>query len=153
MKSYYKSMFIIALIMIVFTSCKDETNPTEDQHEHFEAVGIVLYQNGQMVFRVNEGIIDKSIADSLRIPLGIATDFTIKFILEDGDEVIMPDDEDKELSWSIGDASILGITKYSDDRSKLTITGLKTGMLGIEIHILHNGHIDFRTPEIPVIVE
>lgn len=153
MKSYYKSLFISALIMIVFTSCKEETNPTEDQHEHFEAVGIVLYQNGQIVFRVNEGIIDKSVSDSLRIPLGIATDFTIKFILEDGDKVNLPDEEDKELSWSIGDASMLGIIKYSDDRTKLTFTGLKVGKLEIEIHILHNGHIDFRTPKIPVIVE
>lgn len=153
MITIYKSIFIFSLVSILLVSCKDETNPTEDQHDHFEPIGIILYNNGQIQFKVSEGVIDTTISSNLKLPAGTYTDFTITFISGDGDEVQMPDDPDKELSWSIADAAYLEVKKHADYSNKLTMKGLQAGGTELEIHILHNGHIDFRTPKIPVVIE
>ncbi len=153
MKFLHKSLITIALTTVLFISCKDESNPVEDQHEHFEPAGIMLIKGEDMVLKVFEGKVDSTVAPNLKIPAGTSVDFVIKFIMEDGDISDMPDDADKELSWYVGDASVLELAKYAGDRKKLTFKSLKAGLSELEIHLLHNGHVDFRTPKFTVIAE
>ncbi|MFP4370453.1 MAG: hypothetical protein ACOC2K_02420 [Bacteroidota bacterium] len=150
-KVKYSLLAFCLVFVFALTSC-DEDDPTEPQHEHFEAEGIVLYQDGAKFLEIFEAEFDENLNQSISVQAGSETDvFEIKFLDHDRDE-ILPEDDDKTFGYLISDESIAGLSQ-ADGGWKFKLEGISAGTTELELRIMHEGHPDFKTPKIPVVVE
>ncbi len=155
MKNILKSnslYFVIILSILTFTACS-ESDPVTPQEQHYEATGITLESNGNILVRVFEGKVDSTVAPELKLPMGETGPIQVNFLDNDGNIEVPPDDPQKSLGWIITDPDILDLNKSDSSDWEFTLTGKKAGATELEIQILHNGHTDFRTPKIPVVIK
>lgn len=145
------ALYIITFIAVFFVfSCNEKTNITSS-NDHTEAIGMVVYYNGTPYFRVKEAKIDSTIAKELALKLNQALDFEVKFIDEDGEEII-PQEKEKSFSWIIDDTTLVEMKLLPNEKWKFRAIGKKVGSTLIEFRLNHSDHPDFRTPKVPLIV-
>lgn len=153
----YSSIAVLLFsLSLLFVSCSDEDDPSEPQHEHFEAEGWIFEDAaGRDYIVIYEGKFDNSgIATEFIVPFDDMTDhFEIYFLDHDKDEINPPDDDDKKLGWVIGDESIVEVHRHDDEEWEFHLKGLKVGETDIEFQIVHNDHADVKTIKIPVKVQ
>lgn len=150
MKTMVSYMITFVAIFLVF-SCSEKTDITSPG-DHTEAVGMVVYYNGTPYFRIKEGRIDSTIAKEFALKLNQVLEFEVKFIDEDGEEVI-PREPEKSLSWIIDDTTMVEIKLLPNEKWKLQAIGKKIGSTFIEFRLNHGDHPDFKTPKVPLVVK
>jgi hypothetical protein len=145
------SSYIITVISIFFVSSCSEKSTIPDTGTHTEAIGIVIYHNGSQYFRIKAAKIDSTIAKEFALKLNQALEFEVKFIDEDGEEII-PQESDKNFSWIIDDTTLVVMKLLPGEKWKFQAVGKKVGSTLIEFRLNHGDHPDFKTPKVPLVV-
>lgn len=145
LKNRYSVFLAMVLAIFVIAGCKKSVEP---DHEHAEAEGLVLRMNGVDFVSVKEG----KVTGQITVKVGTETDhIDIHFLEPDGDR-FQPEGSEYELGWEFADASIAEVERHEGAKWEMHVHGKKTGTTTLELRILHAGHVDFRTPPIPVVV-
>jgi len=162
------TLILFSLFFAIFIISCSDYNPT--QEEHTEAAGVVISdEEGNIVLRVFNGFIDTNFNTSLyyeRLQLDSNTQihtYSMHFLDEDGEELEFHadhEDEDSAINFLIADTTIVGMSlieheeeEEEDHKIEFAVDVRNGGTTDFEIQILHNGHIDFRTPKITVKVD
>ncbi len=147
-----KMLFIYSFLLIIFfNSCK-EKNTLEDEHDHTEAIGLIIYHNGKPYFKVINAQIDTSIAKEFLVPLNEDRYFEVKFIDTEGHEEV-PSESSKNFSWVLDDNTFVDARLLPNEKFKFKMRGLKSGKTLIEFRLNHFDHPDFKTPKVPLVVK
>lgn len=146
MWAYFPLFFVLLLV-----SCK-EKNSLEDEHDHTEAVGLIIYYNGLPYFKVINAQIDTTISRDFLVPLNEDRYFEVKFIDAEGHEET-PSEDSKNFSWVVDDPSLINAQLISGEKYKFKMRGLSPGKTLIEFRLNHYDHPDFKTPKVPLVVK
>ena len=150
---YTAAFFTVVGIAILFIGCSEIDNPVAIQEAHFEAAGLVLYEESAPILRIHKGETTFG-PDTVAVPLGGMTlEWHILFLDEGGDELEPPRDPDKCLGWDIADSTVVRLLVHHPEEWAFQLEGLRAGITDIEIQILHESHPDFRTPRIHLHVQ
>ena len=125
-------------------------------NEHFEARGLVLSIDGTEIVRVDSG----RVTGRLDLRVGDTTQrFVPRFIDADGDLVVpnsTPDQNGRyeyEVVLTMGDSTIASVVRNGSLPIRgFRLRGAARGSTTLELRLLHEGHDDFRSPLIPVVV-
>lgn len=144
--------FIILLPAVFFLNgCKD-SDPVTPPEEHFEAIGIVLYQSGIQVLSILRG----QTSDTLFAQVdSLSSGYDVKFYDENENIINPPDDEDITFGWTIDNPSLVEVYQHPGEEGgyEFHLRGLAAGTTKIEFMLVHGGHADFRSGKITVAVE
>lgn len=161
MKKIYSLLMIIIPFLFLLSGCKKEENPVVPPTEHFEPEGWSLYTKARNeILVVWQGEIQQSwnststeiVRDTLTAFLSQVSGLTsVRFLDSDKNLLNPPEDPDYEFSWVITDTSYISIIKSGN--WGYNIQGKKAGITTLELQVLHLGHVDVRTPKIPVRVQ
>lgn len=150
---------VIFVLILIFSGCKEEENPVIPPSEHFEPVGWFLHDiNARPILIVWEGQIqqtwnDTLISDTLYgVTYGATPAIFVSFLDENKNVTEFPKDEDYTFDWAITDTSITSIMGHEPGWA-FHIAGKQAGVTTIELQVLHLGHVDVRTPKIPVRID
>lgn len=148
MKEFIRLSTIILFLFILVTGCDD--NPTEnEEHDHFEAVGLVITDSGNEIVRNENG----QVTGKITVKNGEETALLrIKFIDEHDGDLVTPTEDEYTLGYTIDDETVAEFEQHSEDgKWNFHIHGKKIGSTTIEIKILHEGHSDFVS--LPITIE
>jgi len=152
-------VFILLLLVITTTSCSDETDPVIPPTEHFEPEGWVIRDaTTKPILVVWQGVIQTTwnstaVPDTLYAPLNALSDhYTVKFLDINKNIINPPTDADHEFGWLITNTSMLEIIRDNPTDWAFHLKGLTNGTTKLELQVLHLGHVDVKTPKIPVII-
>jgi hypothetical protein len=156
---YSYIILVLFFIIITTTSCSDETDPVIPPSVHFEPEGwVVRDATTKPILVVWQGVIQTtwnstSISDTLYAPLNALSDhFTVKFLDINKNIINPPSDADHQFGWLITDPAKLSIVQDSPTDWAFHLKGLINGTTTLELQVLHVGHVDVKTPKIPVII-
>ncbi len=139
----------IILALAVLPACSED-DPVAPQEDHIEAIGLVLYRSDVPVLSILRGVTN----DTLRVATGVTgEDYDVRFYDKDED-IVEADDDHHTLGWEIGDASVIDVLQDAGKEGKFEfrLRGKKAGTTSVEFLILHEGHADFRSGKIPIVV-
>lgn len=148
---YFLNWLFIFLIIILINSC-EEDDPIKPQEDHFEAIGVVLYESGIEIARILRG----ETADTLIVEEGERTShIDVKFFDEDENIIDPPESEEQILDWEFEDPAIAGIWQHEGEEGgfEIHLEGLSAGETNVEFFIVHEAHADYRSGKIPVRIE
>ncbi|MCB2203956.1 hypothetical protein KQI65_04350 [bacterium] len=146
-----KAFLILALTSLPFLSACDEDDPVTPQEEHVEAVGIVLYQAGNPVAQVLRG----ESTDTLFATADNTSDMFEARFFDEHDDIFEADAEHHMLDWEIADTTVASVVQDSGSEGSFSfrLRGKTQGATSIEFFILHEGHADFRSGSLPLVVQ
>ncbi len=130
--------------LLVLSSCKD--NPVEEDDDHAEAEGLVLRSSGVDVVTVREG----RVTGEITVRVNTSTDHLTVYFLDHNGNRFQPTEADKDLRWVIADTTVAQIEREAGEKWDIHVHGKKVGQTNVELQLLHAGHVDFRTPPIPI---
>ncbi len=153
-------LFSVILISILLTGC-DDTDSVTPSEDHFEAAGYIIKNaNDSTVFKVLKGQVDNTISESFVLILAEDSQkYTIEFLDEDGKNIGIPEhdehedseeDEEHELNFEIED---INFAQFDITEWEINISPLKVGETTFRIQILHEGHPDFTSPYVPMVIK
>ncbi len=154
------SKFILKLIMSIlifglFFGGSCEEDPVTPQEEHFDAVGLVVYQSGLKIIDYYAPDYTPNVTainDTINIDQGLTPHYEVKFYDENKNEIDPPTESDKAFGMWVQDMSVVSIWWHPGDEGKFEfhLNGLKEGSTRVKFQVLHLGHPDFET--LPVVV-
>lgn len=150
MKEFIRLSTILLLFAILISSCSDDDNPVEhEEHDHFEAVGLVISSNGTEVVRNENG----EVTGKITVENGKETSqLVLQFIDEHDGDLGVPEGDEFSLDYTIADSTIASLLQKSTDGNwNFHIQGKKAGSTTIEIKIMHEDHPDFVS--LPITIE
>ncbi|KAA3606229.1 MAG: hypothetical protein DWQ06_01935 [Calditrichaeota bacterium] len=147
--------FLFAIFSISFIACSNDDN--DEKHDHADAEGLVLKIEEQTIVTYKEGVV----TGSLTISDTAETEVELAFLDDDGDEFVPHEDDGFTPEYVVSDTNIFvveaedGEHNHSSEETHLAfhIEGKQVGTATLTIKLLHNGHSDFTSKEIPVIVQ
>lgn len=145
-------IFSVLLFSALFLfGCKDD--PVTPQEDHFEAIGTIIYDaTGAQAVSILRG----ETSDTLFIENGVLSDhFDLKFYDDNENIVDSPTSENISLGHEIGDTEIAEWWQHEGEEGgfEFHLRGLKAGETTLELFIKHEGHNDYRSGKIPVVVK
>jgi len=145
------SLLFVLIFSFLTISCEDDT--VSSQEEHFEAIGTAIYDaTGALSVSILRGVT----SDTLFVTNGELSDhFDVKFYNEDEIIVDPPESEGIKLAFAVADESIVEFWQHEDEQGEFEfhLRGLNSGVTSIELFIEHEGHNDYRSGDIPVVVK
>ncbi|MCB0730677.1 MAG: hypothetical protein KDC88_06560 [Ignavibacteriae bacterium] len=145
-------ILILLIITISFFSCKDD-DPITPAEDHFEAIGTVIYDaTGALAVSILRGETN----DTLRITNGERSDhFDVKFYDDNENIVDPPNNEHTKLSYEIGDSTFASWWQHEGEEGgfEFHLDGKKVGKTTLQLFIVHENHNDYRSGEIPLVIE
>ncbi len=148
---YFKFIVIISFLIITVACSKD--NETINQADHFEAIGTAITDaSGAISVKILRGIT----TDTLVAPYGARSEaMFIKFYDNNENIIQPPKDADKYLGYEIGDPSLVKVYQHEGEEGgyEFHLDGLKEGKTTIQFFVMHNGHADYRSGLIPLVVK
>lgn len=147
-------LYLFATAVIILTACKSgDDNRLTAAEEHFEAIGTVVYNSSD---QITLSILRGSTEDTLFAYLGeLSEGYYLKFYDEEENIIDPPDDEHSLMSYEVDDNSIVEIVQDpgKEGEFEFKLRGISAGKTEIEFFIQHEGHNDYRSGKIPVIVK
>ncbi|MFA7290195.1 MAG: hypothetical protein WC055_15065 [Melioribacteraceae bacterium] len=150
-----KSILYISIILLSFIAlngCKGD-NPVSAQEDHFQPFGMAIYDaTGALNVKILRGVT----SDTLHAEVGKRSDhYSVQFYNSEDKLIPPPTSQNLKLDWKIGDASLVGVWQHPGEEGgyEFHLEGIKKGNTTIEFYIVHEGHNDYRTGLIPVIVK
>jgi hypothetical protein len=151
----YRLISVLALLIFV-SACSDD-NITQ-QEEHFEAVGMIIYDGQEKLldyFGPDYDLSDEFASDTIFIFTSKSDLLSTKFYDEDKNEMDPPEDEHTTLDADIDDVSIVELEWNEGEEGGFNfyLTGKLQGQTWIRFKILHEGHDDFKTLKNYIVVQ
>lgn len=148
---YSRATFALMLFSFLFlTACKDNPVGSDDHDDdHAEANGIELVRDGNVIYRVQEGVVscDASPCGIFLQPGQATSDLEVHFIDADGDEMHAEDlEEGFTMSFSVDSPGVALVEQTGD--WTIRVTGIVSGQSRLQINLEHNGHVDLTTPPV-----
>ncbi|MBI1932850.1 MAG: hypothetical protein HYS24_09975 [Ignavibacteriales bacterium] len=144
-------VFLFILLLISVYSCTDD--PISNQEDHFEAIGTIIYDaTGAEVVSILRGITN----DTLKVISGKLSDhYTVKFYIDNENIVDSPQNEHTRLNYEIGDSNLVTWWQHPGEEGgfEFHLNGKKKGITTVQLFIVHEDHNDYRSGEIPLLVE
>ena len=145
--------FSFVVCALLSSGCGDDDNPVKDDHdgEHAEAVGFVLRTSGVELVRYENG----EVGGNIEVGVGRETALlSLRFIDEEGDLFAPESDDGFSLDWEIADETIAEVEQHQEDGAwAFHLIGLVTGRASLIIKLNHEGHADFVSKAIEIVVE
>ncbi|QQS37623.1 MAG: hypothetical protein IPM56_06630 [Ignavibacteriales bacterium] len=158
-KYFIQFISLVLLSIVLFNGC-NESDPVIPPTEHFEPEGWLIRDATQKpILVVWQGVIQSSwnsqtVDTTFKAPLNALSDhLTVKFLDAQRNIFNPPSDADHQFGWTISDTSKLAIVQDSPGDWAFHLKGKQTGSTSIELQVLHAGHVDVRTPYIPVLID
>jgi len=148
MFKYIKILSVLSLSFLLFIIGCGDDNPVEPEETHFEAIGLYIISGGDTLVTYEAGVVSGEIT----VNQGDTTALlSVKFITEDGDIGIPPNDA-WSFDWEVTDISSAGVVGHDEEFAlyQFHVEGKKSGSTAIRIIINHNNHKDFESKEIPI---
>ncbi len=150
MKNKFLLSGFIYVALLFFNGCNDELDPLSPREDHFEAIGMLVYDaSGKQVAKILRGVT----ADTLKGISGVTSDhFKVKFYNEQEKVIDAPNDTQLKFNFVVDDKSIATIWQHPGEEGgfEFHIKGVKVGKTHVEFFIEHEGHNDFRTGKMPL---
>lgn len=151
-KYFTNAVFILLLSLTVLAiGCSNPAGDDDDHEEHLHAEGAVLKMSGAEIVRIEEGEVKSG---NIEVNSGEETALiTIYFLDENGDE--FQPEHDYELRWDQIDTAVAEIEQHEEDgKWSFHVVGVESGETSVRFRMWHTeeGHSDFDTPAIPIIV-
>ncbi len=131
----------------LFVSCDDDDNPASEHGEHLDAIGVALVMAGDTLVKA-EGT---TVSGELEVHEGETLGPLLVHFLSDEGEWFRPDaDAGSEYSLDV-DAN--GLVVHVDVNAadwSFTVEGEEEAETVLVIHILHEDHADYTSPELPL---
>ncbi|MCB0289999.1 MAG: hypothetical protein KDH97_07050 [Calditrichaeota bacterium] len=143
----FRFIFMIALmtIMLLAAGCSKDSTTGPDE-THFEAVGLMLRQNGVDIVTYENG----TVSGEIEVEEGLSTTLiSVRFIDEDGVEGV-PEGDEYSLSLNIEDDNIASIVQHAGEDWAFHVKGESHGHTDLTISILHGDHADFESAPIEI---
>lgn len=152
-------LFSFFLVSMFLVSC-DDSDTVKPSEEHFEAAGyIIKNESDSTVFKVLKGQVDKSVSESFALNLAEGSQkYTFEFLDEKGKNIGVPEEvdhiavesEEHGLFFELEDKSL---AQFDITEWMVNINPLKVGNTNFRIQILHEGHPDFTSPYVPMVIK
>lgn len=150
-KIYFKFLFILLISISAISCSKDED--TINQAEHFEAIGTAITDaSGAITVKILRGVT----SDTLYAPLNARSEAMFVKFYDNYENIIQPPaGKDKYLGYEIGDPTMVKVYQHEGEEGgyEFHLDGLKEGKTTIQFFVMHNGHADYRSGLIPVVVK
>ncbi len=148
-KQLLKLGFFMFAILALALSCSKDSTKTDDDEDHFEAVGLKIRQNGVDIVSYQNGQVNGEI----EAQEGLTTTLlSVRFIDGEGNEGV-PQGDEYSMLLTIQNGAIAGIVQHAGEDWSFHIQGKAAGHTTLTIAILHGDHADFESAPIPVHVE
>lgn len=141
------ALCFITLFTFSILGCSNPASSEEEHHD--EAIGAILKMNGQEIARSDES----GVTGQIEVNAGEETTLiSIFFLADDGDE-FQPDEPEFSLNWKDIDTSIADVEQHAEDgKWSFHIHGEAEGNTSVVFQLFHDGHSDFDTQPISVVV-
>ncbi|MBR9979182.1 MAG: hypothetical protein KFH87_13945 [Bacteroidetes bacterium] len=145
---------ILPLLLIAYLTACSEDDPISPKQDHVEAIGMALFQDGQMVASILRGVP----SDTLVVVEGALTeDYEVRFYDENEELFEIHDDnheheEESSFAWALEDPTVVAVLQDEGHEGtfEFRLQGLTSGGTHIEFFIMHGDHADFRSGKWPV---
>ena len=143
-------MTLLALLPLLLVSACAEDDPVTPQIDHVEAIGIVLFQGSDVVAAVLRG----ETSDTLFADEGVTGESTTVRFYDEDETIVEAHADEVTFSWEIADESVAEVLQDSgmEGTFEFRLRGKKAGTTTIEFFILHEGHADFRSGKLTLVV-
>jgi len=144
----FKYNFIALLILSLFWGCSDNPADSNDEENHFEAIGLYVFMSGDTIVTYQGG----NVTGEIEAEEGALTSLlNVKFITDEG-EVGIPEGDEFSFDWEIADTSIAQLVSHGTELEefKFHIQGKEEGETTIKIFINHHDHKDFESKAIDI---
>lgn len=152
MKNYITQIAIFTFFIIsltAFSSCTNSTSSEEEEHE--DAEGIRLKLNGAVVAEQLPG---QSLTGAFVLTPGEETDLITVYFLDDHGDEFQPDEDEFTLGYNFDDEGIVEFEQHDEDgKWSFHLHAEAEGTTNMQIMLMHVGHTDFTSEDIPVQVE
>lgn len=154
-----KSFLSLFLFIIFFAGSCDDSDPIAPQEEHFDAVGIRITQSGAVVldyFAPDYPAGTNTISDTVFLNQGINPKMEANFYDENKNIISPPTNIETSFGAQFTDNTIAEIWWHAGEEGAFEdfhLKGLKNGSTTFKFQVLHAGHADFQTLQIPVVVD
>tara|TARA_X000001036_G_C20691218_1_gene809465 strand:- start:1877 stop:2509 length:633 start_codon:yes stop_codon:yes gene_type:complete len=169
LKVNFKKVLVVIFLGLMASSC-DEESSTLAPEGHTDADGLVLESNGVEVYREFEGDI---VINNLTLNVGDTLELSVHFLDHDGDEIEHEEEEEEHddhdhdddhdedgdgLVFSGHDTSIVIIEVEEHEEEEegheegFHVIGVLAGSTNFRIQLMHEGHADYISQPINVIV-
>jgi hypothetical protein len=142
-------LYLVAISLLITACSDDDDDPLTPAEDHFEAIGMQFSNSGIVLASILRGVT----TDTLEAPLNAISDHYEIMFYNDDEQLIDPPEEDHySLGWEIADPSKLEVWQHEGEEGgfEFHLRGLDEGITTIEFFIVHEGHNDFRSGQIPV---
>lgn len=152
---YLSRLFLLVFVfvsIINLSGCKEEEAVNADTN-HFEPEGWFITTTSDTLV-VWEGIIqsswsNKAVTDTIFLSLNTSKDLLIKFLDNNRNLIEFPSDDD-ELDFTYLANNVI-CSPITQNPLVMRISNNTIGTGDLEFQVLHNGHVDVRTPKIVVV--
>jgi hypothetical protein len=150
-------VFAFVLIAVFAISCDDD--PIAPQSDHFEAVGMVIFQSGAMVLDYYGPEYDAgdqtAYLDTLYASQGLNPHWSVRFYNEDGDLVDPPEEDNQWFAADFANPDLAELWWHEgeDGEFDFHLKGNQAGQTTVEFKIMHIDHADFTTLPIPLVID
>ena len=156
----YLFLSLMFVLTLLFGGCGDDK--ISGQEEHYDAVGIVIYQSGVKVldyygpdYQAGDAI---AYMDTLRGSIGLNPHWNAKFYNDDEEEIdppLTPDEGGQQTLAAVFDPELgeLWWHDNEDGHFEFHLRGLQSGNGTIAFKVMHLGHSDFTTLPIPLVID
>lgn len=140
------SIILITILSLSIFGC---SNPAGSEDDHPAPMGAVLKMNGQEIARYDQD----GVTGQIEVNAGQETTLITLFFLDaDGNE-FQPDEPELSLNWRDIDTSIANVEQHAEDgKWSFHIHGEAQGNTSVVFQLFHDGHSDFDTDPISVVV-
>lgn len=142
---------LFAIIFLISASIACSNAASDDHEEHNEAEGFRLISSGQTIV---EQLPDQQVTGQISLNAGSETALlSIYFIDHDGAE-FQPDEASYTLGYEFSETGIAEFVQHTEDgKWNFHIKALKADTTQLNLMLLHSGHSDFQSLDIPVHIQ
>ena len=147
----YTIFALLLSLAVLTTGCDNPAGSDDDHEEHTDPVGLELIMNGETVLEYFDG----EVTGHMHVDEGGETALiTVHFLNEEKEQIHGEDLGDEyNLVWNIENENVLDVEQHDEDgKWSFHIHGEAQGNTSVVLQLFHDGHSDFDTLPIPVVV-
>jgi len=133
------------------SGCSDDDNPaSSDESAHMDAVGVALVMGGDTLVMAATAE-PTEVSGELEVYEGASTGPVLVHFLDDEGHWFRPEaDPDGDHTLDIVTNELMASIELDQASWAFTVTGVGEGETAMRVKILHLGHEDYVSPELPV---